>query len=85
MLNPPDFHKNSGSYFELRKRVLQHVQSAKVEDQILAIVRRAYDAALTSENLLLSRAENKRLLRQVMTAVLDGMLKQLGQDSTPVG
>ena len=84
MINPPDSLHNSGSYVDLRKRVLQHVQSAKVDDQILKIVRTAYEDALAAEDLVLSRAENKRLLAQVLKSVLDGMSKQLGEGSITI-
>ena len=84
MFNPPYSHQNPGSYFDLQKRVLQHVQSAKIEDQILTIVRTACEQALESENLILSRAENKRLLAQVLKSVLEGMRKQLDEGSKSV-
>jgi hypothetical protein len=78
--SPQDFDP----YSDLQKRVLQRLHVAKVEDRILKVVRTAYEDALVAENLVLSRAENKRLLALVLKSVLDGMLQQLGHGSTPV-
>jgi hypothetical protein len=70
-------HIPSGSYFDLLKRVIQRMQSAKIDDQIFEAVQKAYQKELTFENVVLSRAERDRLLRQVMKVVLTDMLKKL--------
>ncbi len=79
MFNPPDSQKDFGPvpYWDLRQRILQQLQTAKIDDQILAVVQQAYAKALADNNLLLSRTENKRLLAQVLKAVLDEMSKKL--------
>ena len=78
MLNPPDSDQNAGSYVDLLKRMTQRVQQKKVDDQILEIVRQAFKAALDTENILLTKPEKVRLLRQVTTAVLTDMLEKTG-------
>lgn len=77
MLNPFDSEQGPGSYVELRKRMLRHVQDQKVNDQIFEIVKNAYEQALTRENIVLSRPERIRLLSQIMKLVLEDMAKRL--------
>ena len=84
MFKPPDFHPNSNSYSDLQSRILHHIQAARVDDQILTVVEKAYEKALLAENLVLSRAEKKRLLAQILKAVLEAMSKQLTQGSASV-
>lgn len=71
MSSPADFS-------DLYERVLQNVRSAKVEDQILTVVQKTFEKALAADNLLLSRAEKKRLLAQVLKSILEDMRQQLG-------
>ncbi|NOT06250.1 MAG: hypothetical protein HOP27_16785 [Anaerolineales bacterium] len=70
MFNPPNSYPNSGSYFDLLKRITQLVQKKKVDQQILQIVQQAFEKELSSENVVLSRPEKTRLLQQVTRAVL---------------
>ena len=82
MLNPFASQQDPGSYVDLRKRMLQHVQSSRVNDQIFEVVKNAYETALIRENIILSRAEKNRMLSQIMKLVLEDMLKKLNQGST---
>jgi hypothetical protein len=76
MLNSDD---HSSSYFDLRRRLLQRLRSAKVKDQVLEVVQNAFEKALAADNLVLSRLERKRLLREVLKAVVEDMNKQLDE------
>lgn len=65
------------SYVNLKKRMLQHVQSAKVNDQIFQVVQKSFEDALKLENIVLSLAERKRMLSQILKSVLEDMIKKL--------
>ena len=83
MLNPFAPKEYHGSYIDLRKRMLRHVQSSKVNDKIFEVVKHSYEQALIRENVILSRAERSRLLSQIMKMVLKDMLDKLdGHSST---
>ena len=76
MFNSTDsFH--SGTYFDLRKRVIQRLQLAKVDDLIFEAMKAVYEKALMSENIVLSRPERDRLLHEVLKAELVDMLAKL--------
>jgi hypothetical protein len=81
MFNPFSPQQDPGSYIDLRKRMFQHVQYLRVNDQIFDVVKNAYNQALIRENIILSRAEKDRLLSQIMKMVLDDMSKKLSQGS----
>ena len=76
--DPESFH----SYVNLKKRMFQLVQSAKVYDQIFQIVQNAYEDALKTENIILSRSEQKRMFSQILRLMLDDMLKKLDERSS---
>jgi len=78
MLNPFGPQQDSGSYFDLQRRILQRVQAASVNDQIFEIVRTAYEHAIALENVVLARGERKLLLRQILRRVLSDMSNRLG-------
>ena len=82
MLNPFGSQQVPGSYVNLQKRMLQRVQSLKIDDQIFEVVKRAYEVALNEERILLSRPERKRLLSQLLKLVLDDMMKKLDDRSS---
>ncbi len=77
MLNPFGSQQVPGSYTDLRKRMVQHVQDMRVEDKIFGVVSNAYEHALIHENIVLSRAERIRMLSQVMKLVLEDMARKL--------
>lgn len=79
MLNPFGSQQVPGSYKDLKKRVLQNVQNMKVDDQIFKIVQNAYEQALNTENVVLSRPERTRLFSQVLKSVLEEMVRKLDQ------
>ena len=81
MLNPFGSQQVPGSYVNLQKRMLQRVQSAKVDDQIFEVVKQAYEVALNEEGILLSHPERKRLLSQLLKLVLEDMTRKLDDRS----
>jgi len=82
MMNPFGPKQESGSYMDLHKRMLQHVRAMKVNDQIFKVVQNAYEHALITENVVLSRAEKNRMLSQIMKLVLEDMIKKLNEGSS---
>ena len=66
-----------GSYMDLKKRMLQRIQSFKVGDQIIEVLQVAYEDALKEEHVILSSPERKRMLSQISRAVLEEMLRKL--------
>jgi hypothetical protein len=79
MFGPLGFPQ-SGSYFDLKKRIVQHMQSAKIDDEIFKAAAKIFEQTLDSENIVLSRLEKQRLLRQVLKSVLTDMLTKLDGD-----
>ena len=69
------------SYINLKKRMLALVQGKKVYDQMFQVVQTAYEEALKSENIVLSRPEQKRMLAQIFRLMLEDMLKKLDRRS----
>ncbi len=69
----------SGSYMDLRGRVLQRLHSARINDQVFELVQNAYDNALSMDNVVLSRVERRRLLAEVLRYVVEDISKRLGQ------
>jgi hypothetical protein len=79
MMNPFGPQQESGlsSYVNLKKRVLQRVQSSNVNDQIFQVVQNSFEEALRNENIVLSRPERKRLFAQILKSVLEDMVGKL--------
>lgn len=77
MENPFDLTPNSGSYVNLRKRIIQRMQSAEVDEKILSLLRTAYDKEVQGMNIVLSRPERNRLFRQVTQAVLNSVVEKI--------
>ncbi len=74
MLNPSSVHD---SYTDLRGRVLQRLDAARIDDHVFELIQAAYTGALAEENLVLSAAEKRRLLADVLKSVLDSMHRRL--------
>ena len=75
--DPESFH----SYVNLKQRMISRVRAKNVYDQIFQIVQNAYEDALRSENVILSRAERKRLFAQILRLMLEDMIKKLDERS----
>ena len=86
MLNPfgPQREPGLSSYVNLKKKTLQRVQAAGVNDQIFQVVQNAFEAALKEDNIviLLSRPERKRLFAQILRSVLEDMIRKLDERSS---
>ncbi len=76
MLNPSDAF-GPGSYMEVRGRVLRGMRAAGIDDQLFDLVQNAYERVLSAETLVLSRAEKRRLLADVLKSVLEEMNRRL--------
>lgn len=85
MLNPFGPQKDPGlfSYINLKKRILQDVKAARVDDQIFEVVQKAFEDALKKDHvvILLERFEKKRLLAQIMKQVLSDMVRKLDESA----
>jgi hypothetical protein len=83
MKNPFGDQQIPGSYRNLQERMYKKV-SAKVNDQILESMIKAYENALYEENIVLSRPERNRLLSQIVTMVMKDLFKKLDDRSTGI-
>jgi hypothetical protein len=82
MQNPFGSQPDSGSYVDLKKRMLQRLQSFKVNDQISEVLQVAYEDALKEEHVILSSPERKRMLSQISKSVLEDKIKKLDDHPT---
>lgn len=64
-------------YQQLKERVQQHLNETSVKDKIFGVVKDAYSESLHAENIILSRTENNRLLRDILKDVLAEMQAEL--------
>ena len=76
MKNPFGDQQVPGSYDNLKERMYKKV-SANVNDRISGILQKAYEDALYEENIVLSRAERKRLFSQIVKMVMEDVLKKV--------
>lgn len=83
MLNPFGTQRepNLFSYVNLQKRMYRRVQSANVNDQIFLAVMKAYEDALSAEQIFLTRPERTPMLYQILKKVLDDMLRKMNKGS----
>lgn len=82
-MNPfgPQQEPSLSSYVNLKKRMLQKVQSSNVNDQVFQVVQNAFEAALQNENIVLSRPERKLLFAQILKFVLEDMVSKLNNST----
>jgi len=73
MKNPFGDQQVPGDYRNLKERMYKKV-SADVNDQILILLKNSYENALGAENVILARAERKRLFFQIMKMVFTDIL-----------
>ena len=64
-------------YKQLKDRLHRRLKEQKLEDKIFEVIRDSYTMALQSENIILSRTERKRLLRDILKDELNDMLAAL--------
>lgn len=77
MKNPFGDQQLPGSYENLKERLYKRV-SGEVGDRMFRDMQSAYENALSEANVVLSRPERKRLFSQVITMVMEDMVKRLG-------
>jgi len=73
MKNPFGDQKVPGDYRNLKERMYKRV-SADANDQILSLLKNSYENALGAENIVLTRAERKRLFFQIMKMIFTDLL-----------
>lgn len=78
MFNPPNSLPDFGSYNDLLKKMTQRFMDAHLDEQILGLFQTKYEEELNQRNVYLSRPERNRLYKQVVRAVLNDMLSNLG-------
>ena len=84
MKNPFGDQQVPGSHHNLTERMYKKV-SANVNDQIREIMIKAYENALYEENVALSRPERNRLFSQIVTMVMEDVIKKPTGTSTQIG
>jgi uncharacterized membrane protein YheB (UPF0754 family) len=85
MLNPFGKEQDPGlySYVNLQQRVLQRVQSSKVNDEIFEAVQKAYEDAISKEKTPLARFERQHMFAQILRKVLTDMVKKIDETYKP--
>ena len=58
----------------LKDRIRTRFKEEMIEDQIFGVVQHAFSEVLKTENIVLSRVERNRLLREILKDTLDDML-----------
>jgi len=81
MKNPFGDQQIPGSYHNLKERMYKKVL-VNVNEPILDMFMKAYENALTEENVVLSRPERKRLLSQITKMVMEDILKKIDGGSS---
>ncbi len=64
-------------YKLLKDRVHRRLKEQKIDDKIFGVVKDAYTKLLKSENIILSRTERNRLLRDILKDELSDMLAEI--------
>ena len=70
MFNPPNSVPNF-SFDDVLKRLTRRIQQTDVEDRIIEALQETIEREFDKENVVLSRPERVRLLRQVALTVLN--------------
>jgi hypothetical protein len=61
----------------LKEQFRLHVKEAMVSQKILTVVKDASKEFLTSQNIILSRTEQNRLIRAILPELVDDVLNEL--------
>jgi hypothetical protein len=78
MLNPESAF-SSGSYSDVRQRIVGRLRSAGTSDKVIELLKNPYDEALAIDHLVLSRVERKGLLVDVLKSELDELGRRLDE------
>lgn len=81
MKNPFGDQQIPGSYHNLKERMYKKV-SGDVNYQIRVMLQTAYENALNTENIVLSRPERNRLFRQIVRQILEDVINNLDDSSS---
>jgi hypothetical protein len=76
MLNHPT--PLSDSHDDILHRLIRRVQTHQVEEQILRLLKHAFEVEIEKEMQVLSRRERVRLLREVAQTIMRDALGKLG-------
>ncbi len=69
-------HPDTG-YHQIKLRLQRRMQSEKTAEQLLEMVREAFKRAQVAEGIVMSRAEQNRMLRDVLDDMVSEILKRL--------
>ena len=64
-------------YKQLKERIHRRLKEDKIDDKIFSMVKDACTQALQRENIILSRTEQNRLLRDILKDELSDMLAEI--------
>lgn len=71
------YNFSNDPYKQLRERIRLRLKEEMINDKIFGVVQDAYTALLRTENVILSRTERNRLLRDVLKDILTDMLAEM--------
>ena len=75
---PPQMYNPSDDpYKQLKTRLHLRLKEDNIDDRIFGVVQEAYIQLLTKENIILSRTEQNRLLRDILKDQLNDMLAKI--------
>ena len=74
---PQPYNFSDGPYKQLRDRIHLRLKEEMINDHIFGLVKDAYTELLRTENIILSRTEHNRLLRDILKDVLTDMLAEI--------
>lgn len=69
--------EDTGSFLNVRARLLKKVRASGVADQISALLEETFESALKSENLAISQLEKNVLLADISAQVLNELAVQI--------
>ena len=76
-MTPQMYNFSDDPFKQLKDRIHLRLKEDKLEDKIFGVVKDAYTQLLKSENIILSRTERNRLLRDILKDELKSMLAEI--------
>ena len=74
---PKPYNFSDDPYKQIRDRIRLRLKEEMINDHIFGLVKDAYTELLRTENIILSRTEHNRLLRDILKDVLTDMLAEI--------
>jgi hypothetical protein len=74
LFNLGDFQPDSDSYADLTRQTIESMMTARVDEQITALLQDVFGKTLEEQKVVLSRTERERLLHKVTKTILTDML-----------